>query len=101
MLRVLHLINRYNHKVNTYVFDPYNNEFINPITGESGAYPRLMFLLALYYLQVMCGYDLEKALRVALDVKTVDKVLVANESRAFAAEKLKMKDFNDFIECFL
>ena len=72
-----------------------------PITGESGAYPRLMFLLALYYLQVMCGYDLEKALRVALDVKTVDKVLVANESRAFAAEKLKMKDFNDFIECFL
>ena len=35
MLRVLHLINRYNHKVNTYVFDPYNNEFINPITGES------------------------------------------------------------------
>ena len=35
MLRVLHLINRYNHKVFTYVFDPYNNEFINPITGES------------------------------------------------------------------
>lgn len=36
MLRVLHLINRYNHKVFTYVFDPYNNELINPITGESG-----------------------------------------------------------------
>ena len=35
MLRVLHLINRYNHKVFTYVFDPYNNEFIDPITGES------------------------------------------------------------------
>ena len=36
MLKVIHLINRYNHKVFTYVFDPYNNEFINPITGESG-----------------------------------------------------------------
>ena len=35
MLRVLHLINRYNHKVFTYVFDPDNNEFIDPITGES------------------------------------------------------------------
>ena len=35
MLRVLHLINRYNHKVFTYVFDPYNNEFIDPKTGES------------------------------------------------------------------
>ena len=35
MLRVLHLINRYNHKVNTYVFDPYNNELIDPKTGES------------------------------------------------------------------
>ena len=35
MLRVLHLINRYNHKVNTYVFEPDNNELIDPITGES------------------------------------------------------------------
>ena len=35
MLRVLHLINRYNHKVNTYVFDPDNNELIDPKTGES------------------------------------------------------------------
>ena len=35
MLRVLHLINRYNHKVFTYVFDPDNNELMDPITGES------------------------------------------------------------------
>ena len=35
MLRVLHLINSYNHKVVTYVFDPDNNELIDPITGES------------------------------------------------------------------
>ena len=35
MLRVLHLINRYNHKVNTYVFDPDNNELTDPKTGES------------------------------------------------------------------
>ena len=35
MLRVLHLINRYNHKVNTYVFDPDNNELIDPKNGES------------------------------------------------------------------
>ena len=35
MLRVLHLINSYIHKVFTYVFDPDNNELIDPITGES------------------------------------------------------------------
>ena len=35
MLRVLHLINRYNHKVNTYVFDPDNNELTDLKTGES------------------------------------------------------------------
>ena len=35
MLRVLHIINRYNHKVNTYVFDPDNNELTDPKTGES------------------------------------------------------------------
>lgn len=35
MLRVLHLINSYNHKVNTYIFDPDNNELIDPKTGES------------------------------------------------------------------
>ena len=72
-----------------------------PITGEPDAYTRLMFLLAMYYLQVMCGYDLEKAIKVALEVKTVDKITIASKSRAFAAEKLKMKDFNEFLECFL
>ena len=30
MLRVLHIINRFNHKVNTYVFDPDNNELTDP-----------------------------------------------------------------------
>lgn len=39
MLRVLHLINSYNHKVNTYVFDPDNNELTDPITGESWFLP--------------------------------------------------------------
>ena len=39
MLRVLHLINRYNHKVNTYVFDPDNNELTDPKTGESWFLP--------------------------------------------------------------
>lgn len=72
-----------------------------PITGEADSYTRLMFLLALYYFQVMCGYDLEKSIKVALDVKTVDKVIVGAKSRAFAAGKLAMKDFNDFLECFM
>ena len=34
-----------------------------PITGEADSYTRLMFLLALYYFQVMCGYDLEKSIK--------------------------------------
>ena len=35
MLKVTHIIHRFTHKVNTYVFDPDNNELIDPITGES------------------------------------------------------------------
>lgn len=35
MLRVLHIINRFNHKVFTYVFDSDNNELTDPKTGES------------------------------------------------------------------
>lgn len=35
MLRVLHIINRFTHGVFTYVFDPDNNELIDPKTGES------------------------------------------------------------------
>ena len=35
MLKVTHIIHLFTHKVNTYVFDPDNNEFIDPKTGES------------------------------------------------------------------
>ena len=35
MLKVTHIIHRFTHKVNTYVFDPDNNELIDPKTGES------------------------------------------------------------------
>ena len=35
MLKVTHIIHRFTHKVFTYVFDPDNNELIDPITGES------------------------------------------------------------------
>lgn len=74
---------------------------IYPITGEPEAHTRLMFLLSMYYFQVMCGYNLEKSIHLALDVKNVDKVSIGKNSRAFAAGKLEMKDFNDFIESFL
>ena len=35
MVKVTHIIHRFTHKVNTYVFDPDNNELIDPKTGES------------------------------------------------------------------
>ena len=35
MLKVTHIIHRFTHKVNTYVFDPDNNELTDPKTGES------------------------------------------------------------------
>lgn len=43
MLRVLHIINRYNHKVFTYVFDPDNNELIDPKTGESEFFSKPLY----------------------------------------------------------
>ena len=35
MIKVTHIIHRFTHKVNTYVFDPDNNELTDPKTGES------------------------------------------------------------------
>ena len=35
MVKVTHIIHRFTHKVNTYVFDPDNNELTDPKTGES------------------------------------------------------------------
>lgn len=72
-----------------------------PISGEADATTRLNFLLGMYYLQVMCGYDFEKALKVALTIKTVDPVIVGSQSKAFQSEQLVMKDFEDFIKSFL
>jgi hypothetical protein len=75
-------------------------ESICPITGEEEAYTRLCFLLSMYYFQVMCGYDFEKSLKIALTVKNVDPVAIGNRSRAFASEQIVMKDINDFIKSF-
>lgn len=74
---------------------------IYPITGEADSYPRLMFLLALYYFQVMCGWNLEKSIQTAMRVKTVDPAIIDSKSRAFSAEKLEMHNFNDFLASFL
>jgi hypothetical protein len=71
-----------------------------PVTGDSDSSTRLSFILAMYYFQVMCGYDLEKSIKLALTVKSVDPVLIGNSSRAFSAGKLAMKDFNDLLDVF-
>lgn len=47
MLRVLHIINRFNHKVFTYVFDPDNNELTDPKTGESWFFTMDVWIKAL------------------------------------------------------
>ena len=39
MLKVTHIIHRFTHKVNTYVFDPDNNELTDPKAGESWFLP--------------------------------------------------------------
>lgn len=95
-----------NIKLHTILAEIYSNvigKAINrlyPITGEDEGMTRLHFLLAMYYFQVMCGYDFKKAINVALTVKNVDPIAISRKSRAFAAEKLLMKDFNDFLEVF-
>ena len=46
----------------------------------------------------MAEYDIDKALTLALKVKTVDPIIVGNESKALQLDKLKMNSFQDFIE---
>ncbi len=70
---------------------------IYPISAELDAYPKLVFLCALFYLQFMAGYPEDKAVSVALKLKTVDPIIIGNKSRALEVGQIKMNNFNDFL----
>lgn len=71
---------------------------IYPVTGELDAAPRLNFLCALFYLQYHAGYDLEKAIKLALKIRIVDPVIVATKSRAMQQNILTMHKYDDFVQ---
>lgn len=70
---------------------------IYPISAELDAFPRLVFLCALFYLQFMAGYPEDKAVTVALKLRTVDPIVVGNKSRALELGQIKMTKFDDFL----
>ena len=74
---------------------------IYPISGEPGAYTRLLFLLSLFYLQFMCGFDELTALKIAPKIKTVDMAEVSQNSRVLNSNSFKMNSFDDFISLFM
>lgn len=70
---------------------------IYPISAELDAFPRLVFLCALFYLQFMAGYSEDKAVSVALKLKNVDPIVVGNKCKALEMGALKMTNFDGFL----
>ena len=70
---------------------------IYPISSEDDGYQRLTFLCAMFYLQFMAEYSEEKALSVALKLKTVDQVVIASKCKSLAFGNVKMNSFDDFL----
>lgn len=67
-----------------------------PISSEREQMIVLNFYCAIYCLQVMFGYDEEKAIAYAYTLKNVDKSIVETNCKLIN-ESLVMKDMNDFI----
>jgi hypothetical protein len=68
-----------------------------PIGSSMNDYTKLNFISALFFLETFVGYDAERATKVALGIKLVDKKVIENESIIYAHGDLTVSNFDTFI----
>jgi hypothetical protein len=61
-------------------------------------YIKLNFITALFFLQTFIGYDVERAINVAMGIKIVDKSVIQNESVIYAHGETTIPNIDVFIE---
>jgi hypothetical protein len=60
-------------------------------------YTKLNFIAALFFLQTFIGYNVERAVRIALGLKLVDKQVIENESIIYAHQDFTISNFDMLI----
>jgi hypothetical protein len=68
-----------------------------PIGSSMNDYTKLNFISALFFLETFIGYDVERATKVALGIKLVDKSVIENECSIYAHGDLTISNFDMFI----
>lgn len=68
-----------------------------PISGDYDKFTILNFLTAVFFLQYQVGLSVDRAIKTALTLKTVDPTIITNSCRLFSDESsLIMKSVDDF-----
>jgi hypothetical protein len=68
------------------------------IGSNMNDYIKLNFITALFFLQTFIGYDVERAINVAMGIKIVDKSVIQNESIIYAHGEMTIPNIDVFIE---
>jgi hypothetical protein len=68
-----------------------------PIGSTMNEYTRLNFITALFFLQTFIGYNVERAVKTALALKVVDKLVIENECVIYGHGELTISNFDAFI----
>jgi hypothetical protein len=68
-----------------------------PIGSNMNDYTKLNFITALFFLETFIGYDAERAVKVALSLKLVDKQVIENESIIYAHHDFTISNFDTLI----
>jgi hypothetical protein len=60
-------------------------------------YTRLNFITALFFLQTFIGYDVERSVKSAFNLKIVDRSVIENECVIYGHDELTISNFDTFI----
>jgi hypothetical protein len=68
-----------------------------PIGSNMNDYTKLNFISALFFLQTFIGYSEERAVRVALGIRLVDKSVIENECNLYVHREFTISNFDMYI----
>jgi hypothetical protein len=68
-----------------------------PIGSNMNDYTRLNFISALFFLQAMVGYNVERAVTIALKLRVIDEQVIKNESVVYTHGDFIITNFDMFI----
>jgi hypothetical protein len=68
-----------------------------PIGSNMNDYTKLNFIAALFFLETFIGYSVERAVKIALGLKLVDRQVIENESVIYSHQDFTISNFDMLI----